>query len=65
VFVLVFVSQNQQIKIYQVSVPIDFLFGQLFVYWLIDCEVYEIVARREPHDDKDPIEVSIAIRFIQ
>jgi hypothetical protein len=30
--------------------------------WMFGIVVYEIVARREPHDDKDPLNVSREIR---
>jgi serine/threonine protein kinase len=32
--------------------------------WMFAVVVYEIVARREPHSDKDPLQVSREIRFV-
>jgi serine/threonine protein kinase len=31
--------------------------------WMFGIVVYEIVARQEPHHDKNPLEISIEIRF--
>jgi hypothetical protein len=43
-----------------------FIFTKMNLHFIIwfDCEVYEIVAQREPHAHVDPLTVGLLIRFV-